>query len=147
MVWFERVVFSDKKLLIWRAMAFWKAELFCFRTSHRSTKSHKIFDLFWGRFGRSTQNGRDIPPLAGKLLRLAMSSQASIHINMCTQDVVMKCLPSFHSVTTLCSFRSGISAIIFVCRLVVFCFLQVLFVVFIETIELNLYVHTFDLEE
>ena len=69
MAWFERVVFSDEKLLIWRAMAFWKAELFTFRTSHRSTKSHKIFPLSWGRFERSTQIGLDIQPLAGFLLR------------------------------------------------------------------------------
>ena len=68
MAWFQRVVFSDEKLLIWRAMAFWKAELFSFQTSHRSTKSHKIFNLFWGRFGRSTQNGRIYAPLAGILL-------------------------------------------------------------------------------
>ena len=69
MAWFERVVFSDEKLLIWRAMAFWKAELFTFRTSHRSTKSHKIFPLSWGRFERSTQIGLDIQPLAGFLLK------------------------------------------------------------------------------
>ena len=65
---FQELVFPHETLLNWRTMLLWKEELFSFPTSHRSTKSHKIFPLFWGRFERSTQNGRDIPTLAGKLL-------------------------------------------------------------------------------
>ena len=59
MAWFERVVFSDETLLIWRAVMFWKAELFSFRTSHRSAKSRQNFPLFSRRLRRNTQNGRD----------------------------------------------------------------------------------------
>ena len=70
MAWFQRLVFSDKKLLIWRAMLFWKEELFSYLTRHRSTKSHKIFLFFWGRFEKITQSGPYIRPLAGKLLNI-----------------------------------------------------------------------------
>ena len=84
MPWFQRAVVSDEKLLIWRAVVIMKAEVFSFPTSHHSTKSDKNFPLFWGRFQRGTQNGRDIPPLAGKLLN-SLSEQIlvnGVHLKM-----------------------------------------------------------------
>ena len=78
MAWFERVVISDEKLLIWRAMVFWKMELFSFRTIHRSTKSGTNFPLSWGGFQWSTQRGPYIRPLAGKLLRPSVMQQGYV---------------------------------------------------------------------